>query len=393
MKTVLRYLVYDPDPRGNERYYVRMKGRPKIRIRKTFRNADGEITDEFMAAYKAAVASLRGEGGAAPKSVLLREETFLWLVDQYYRSAKYKGYDKATKKDKASVLDRFNESAGGLPYRKFRHEDMVRSQLKRAATPGAADKLVKVLRALFNWAMSQNPPLANYNPAAKVEAINKAKGGFHTWEVEEIDQFRGHWQIGSVPRLALELMVAIGARRSDACAIGPRNEFRLKGERWLRFKAHKGRNRYPVTIETRMTPELVAALSATSTGHEAYILSRHGRPYTIESFGNSFARWCGEAGLPHCSCHGLRKAAAVAYAESGASAPELMAVFGWTNLRTAQTYIEKAQKRVMARNAAVRLQQHKERESVSLSSPKTPNETNEVKSDAKTMAEKENGGR
>ncbi len=33
----------------------------------------------------------------------------------------------------------------------------------------------------------------------------------------------------------------------------------------------------------------------------------------------------------------------MAYAESGESAPELMALFGWTNLRTAQTYIETAQ--------------------------------------------------
>jgi len=147
-------------------------------------------------------------------------------------------------------------------------------------------------------------------------------------------------------------------------------------------KAYKGRKRHPVTIETRMTPELIEALAVTEFGAQAYVSSRHGRPYTIESFGNSFSKWCGEAGLPHCSCHGLRKAASVAYAESGATAPELMALFGWTNLRTTQIYIEKAQKRVMARNAAERLQKHKDRESVSLSSAKTPSETNEEKSDA-----------
>ena len=381
MKISLRYLTADPDKRGNERFYVRMKGRPKIRVRETMLGPDGEITDEFMAAYKAAVASMKADAAPVAKPAPLREETFVWLIDQYYRSAKFKGFDKATKKDKASVLDRFNETAGDLPYKKYRHEDMVRSQQKRAATPGAADKLVKVLRALFNWAMAQNPPLASFNPASKVETINKAKGGFRTWEVEEIDHYRERWPIGSKARLALELMVAVGARRSDACSIGPRNEFTLKGERWLRFTAHKARNRFPVTIETRMTPELAGALKATETGSEAYIHSSHGRPYTIESFGNSFAKWCAEAGLPHCSCHGLRKAAAVAYAESGASAPELMALFGWSNLRTAQIYIEKAQKRIMARNAAERLQKHKDRESVSLSSPKVPVETNEGKSD------------
>ncbi len=46
--------------------------------------------------------------------------------------------------------------------------------------------------------------------------------------------------------------------------------------------------------------------------------------------------WCDEAGLSQFSSHGVRKAAAVALAESGASASELMAIFGWTNLKTAQ---------------------------------------------------------
>ena len=99
MKINLRFLTPDPDRRGNERYYVRMKGQPKIRIRETYLGADGEITDEFMAAYKAAVASLKGERIEPTKAAPPREETFLWLVDQYYRSAKFKGFDKATKKD------------------------------------------------------------------------------------------------------------------------------------------------------------------------------------------------------------------------------------------------------------------------------------------------------
>ncbi|MBB5044037.1 tyrosine-type recombinase/integrase [Shinella fusca] len=381
MKAVLRYLVYDPDPRGNERYYVRMKGRPKIRIRETFRNAEGEITDEFMAAYKAAIASLKQEGPQVSRRTPAPEGTFEWLFDQFYRSPTFAGFDKATQKDKASVLDRFCETAGRLPYRKFRHEDMVKSQQKRAATPGAADKLVKVLRALFNWAMDQTPPLATYNPAARVKPIHKSQGGFHTWLPEEIDKFRAFWPIGSMPRLALEIMVAIGARRSDAALIGPANEVRHDGKRWLRFTPYKGRNNYPVTIETRMTPELIEALANIEGGSKTFITWGQGRSYTIESFGNAFGRWCEEAGLPHCSCHGLRKAASVAYAESGATAPELMAVFGWTNLKTAQGYIEKAQKRIMARNAADRLERHRERESVSLSGSETPDETNEGKSD------------
>ncbi|MCF3643002.1 site-specific integrase [Rhizobium sp. TRM95111] len=381
MKPVLRYLVFDPDPRGNERYYVRMKGRRKIRIREPFRDADGAITDEFMAAYRAAIAALKGETAAAAKPNLPREETFEWLFDRYYRSATFKGFDKATQKDKASVLDRFAATAGHLPYRKFRHEDMVKSQLKRAATPGAADKLVKVLRALFNWAMMQKPALAAFNPAVGVEAINRRKGGFHTWTPAEIDSFRAHWSMGSTPRLAMELMIAIGARRSDAAQIGPKDEFIRDGQRWVRFTAYKGRNRFPVEMEARLTPELMEAIEKTPIGHHSYVISSRSAAYTIESFGNAFSRWCKEAGLEKCSAHGLRKAASVAYAESGGTAPELMALFGWSNLKTAQIYIEQAEKRKMRANAFERRAEYKKRQSVPLSLPKSADETEKEKND------------
>jgi len=390
MKTELRYLVHDPDPRGNDRFYVRLKvgGRMrKKRIRQPFKDAAGDITQDFMVAYWAALAELRGEAEAAPATAVPvpRQDTFNWLFDQYFRSAAFQRFDAQTKKDKKSVLDRFAETAGELPYRKYRKEDMERSQQVRAATPGAADKLVKVLRAVFNWAMQQKPALASFNPAVGIQPINKKKGGFHTWTPAEIDLFRAYWPIGTVPRLAMEVMICIGARRSDAALIGPRNEFRKDGQRWVRFTAYKGRNRFPVEIEARLTNELVEALERDSVKASTYITNARGKAFTIESFGNAFSRWCGEAGLPHCSSHGLRKAAAVAYAESGATAPELCAVFGWSNLKTAQIYIEQAERRRMRANAFERREQYEKQKNASLSEPKATDETNEEKSDAETI--------
>lgn len=383
MKTELRYLVHDPDKRGNDRYYVRLKGRQKKRIRQTFKDADGNITKDFMEAYWAALAELRGEQ-IIEKKLVLREETFNWLFDQYYRSPAFKRFDSATHKDKQSVLSRFAETAGELPYKKYRREDMEKSQQARAATPGAADKLVKVLRAVFNWAAQQKPPLMTHNPAVGIETINKKKSGFHTWSPAEIDQFRAHWALGTVPRLALEVMITVGARRSDAAKIGPADEFVKDGQRWLRFTAYKGRNRYPVEIESRLTPELIAAIDQTKIGNQTYVISARNTAYTIESFGNAFSRWCGEADLAHCSAHGLRKAAAVAYAESEATGPELMAVFGWSNLRTAQIYIEKAEKRRMRANAFERRAEYEKKRNVPLLETKGPIETKEEENDGKT---------
>ena len=114
------------------------------------------------------------------------------------------------------------------------------------------------------------------------------------------------------------------------------------------------------------------------------IVSAHGRPYTKESFGNRFRDWCNEAGLPHCSAHGVRKAAATILAESGATASELCAVFGWSKLETAEIYVRKAQRKLMASNAFARLDAQTARKSVPLSAAKIPDGTKRAKTNEKS---------
>ena len=103
----LKYCVED---RG--RWYVRKPGHRKIRIQATCYDAEGRITAEFMKAYFEALEALEGKP-ATPK--VPREKTFYWLVDQYYRSNKFKGFDPATQSDKRGILNRFCVTAGNLP--------------------------------------------------------------------------------------------------------------------------------------------------------------------------------------------------------------------------------------------------------------------------------------
>lgn len=62
-------------------------------------------------------------------------------------------------------------------------------------------------------------------------------------------------------------------------------------------------------------------------------------------------RWCDEAGLKHCSAHGLRKAAATIAAENGATAHQLMSIFGWTTLQQAEVYTKAAEQKRLAGSA------------------------------------------
>ena len=95
---------------------------------------------------------------------------------------------------------------------------------------------------------------------------------------------------------------------------------------------------------------LLAGLPAGPTGDLTFLVNELGRAFTANGFGNKMRQWCDEAGLPHCSAHGLRKAGAALAAENGVSAHELMSIFGWLTIKEAERYTKAAdQKRLAAR--------------------------------------------
>jgi integrase len=136
---------------------------------------------------------------------------------------------------------------------------------------------------------------------------------------------------------------------------------------------HKDKTRR--TIDVPISSELAVALANTPTGDMVYLVTESGQPFSINGLGNKMREWCDAAGLKHCSAHGLRKTSAVAMAESGASAPELCAIFGWSKLETAEIYIREANRSRMSTNAFARLDEYRNRKSVSLLGTKSTNET------------------
>lgn len=98
-------------------------------------------------------------------------------------------------------------------------------------------------------------------------------------------------------------------------------------------------------------PELRAVIDATHIGEETYLVNAHGKPFQATSFGNSFRDWCDAAGLKQCSAHGLRKAGATIAAENGATATQLMAIYGWERLEQAELYTRAANRTRVAKDA------------------------------------------
>ncbi len=88
----------------------------------------------------------------------------------------------------------------------------------------------------------------------------------------------------------------------------------------------------------------------------AYLVNAWERPYASPSaFASRFKKWCVQAGLPHCTAHGLRKAAATMMAENGGTEHELMACFGWDSPKQAALYTRKANREKLAAKAMHKL--------------------------------------
>jgi integrase/recombinase XerD len=340
MQMRFKHLVEDRDRHGNVRLYVRVPGRRKVRIRASFG------TDEFMAAYNAAVSD-HVEAPAQAREA--KVGSFRHLCVQYYASPTFKRLDPATQSWRRRALDAIGEKHGHKPVALMtaRHVRMLRDE--RADQPGAANTRLKALRALFAWANEEGE--CENDPTIGVKKIRYATNEHHTWTREEIEMYKARHPLGTKARLALDLLRFTTGRREDAPILGPQH---IKNGR-IQFRQKKNEHRNPVDIDIPLHPELAASIAATPSGHLTFLVTEFGRPYSTAGFGNTMRDWCDQANLHHYSAHGLRKATPTQMAENDATPHQIMAVTGHRSLEEVERYTRKAQRRKLADEAMAKL--------------------------------------
>lgn len=351
VKIDLPYVHEDVDRHGNVRvYFRRRKGAAKIRLKEPVGSS------AFMAEYRAAMAKSAGVqiGAAAVKANTLR-----WLYVQYLESPPFRRLDPGTQKTRRSILEAAllepTEPGAETCFADFPLERLTPKAIKvlrdrKAQTaPHAADNRLKALRVMFAWA--EEAEMIASSPATHVKGTGTPLKGHHSWTVEEVRRFEERHPVGTKARLALALFLFTGQRRSDVVLFG-RQHVR---EGWLRFTQVKNGRRNPVTLELPVLPALERIIAQSPCGALTFLETAYGRPFTFNGFGNKFRDWCDEAGLPHCSAHGLRKAGATIAAENGATEYELMAIFGWRDPKQAAYYVRAARQKVLAGAAMEKL--------------------------------------
>ncbi|WP_211102825.1 tyrosine-type recombinase/integrase [Nitrospirillum bahiense] len=229
---------------------------------------------------------------------------------------------------------------------------IVKIRDDKAETPDAANNLVKTLRHMFSAAVEGG--LLPSNPAAGVKKLTTGGEGHHTWTMKEVEAFELVHPLGTMPRLALALLLYTGQRRSDVIRMGPQH---IRDGHIVITQAKNAR-RNPVTVQIPIISALQEALDAMPGGHLAFLTTAYGRPFSPAGFGIRFREWCNKAGLIHCSAHGLRKAALTRLAELGASELEMAAISGHRDLNQLRPYTRAARQRVLAGHAMALFEEH-----------------------------------
>ena len=337
----LPYLVRDRDRHGNVRYYVRVPGQKKVRLR-------GEPGSEaFMAQYHAA-----RSGAADDKTrAAARPGSFRWLCQAYFGSHQFKALDASTKSWRRRALESACQKHGDKPVRlmESRHVRKLRDEL--ADKPGAANQRLKAMKALFAWGVIEEPDIVKNNPTRDVKLIRYKSDGHHTWTLEEVATFEEKYPIGTKARLAMALLLYTACRREDVVRLGRQH---IRGGR-IKFVQAKNEHRKPVEIDIPVHPDLAAAIAGADAGNLTFLITDYGKPFTVAGFGNRFREWCNAAGLPHCSAHGLRKATAARLAERGATPHEIMSITGHRSLDEVERYTRAAQQAKLADRAMGKL--------------------------------------
>ncbi len=352
------------DRHGVVRLEFRRRGQKGWPLRQPLRSI------EFWADYDAAIK------GDTPPGIIIRygnrpeprgpakQKSLRWLIEEYKSSASYRRLAESTRKVRAGILDALSIEYGEYPYAGLDQRAVMKLRDKKAHVPETANAIVKAIRQVYKFALEYGVEGINTDPTRDVPQLHGDNpDGFHAWTTEEVEQFEKEHPIGTKARLALGLMLYAGcARRSDVVVLGKQH---LTKDGRLQYKQFKGRNKKPVHIDIKVIAELQQILDASPCGELTFLVTQFGKPFTRNGVGNWFKKRCREAGLPHCSAHGVRKAAAARLAELGCSDHEIMAIGGWQTLKEVQRYTKGARKRVLSDNAMDKVQADIERTKVS----------------------------
>jgi integrase len=273
------------------------------------------------------------------------------LIVSYYKLV-FPTLKASTRAKRRAILERLRREHGKKPVARLEYAHIAQMHTAKAATPEAANNLLKVLRHLLDHAIAIK--LITANPARGVRRFKSQGDGIHTWTEDEVARFQARHALGSTAHLALALLLNTGQRLSDAVRMG------WQHVRDDKITVRQEKTDAPLLIP--IAPELARVLELVPRTNMTFLLTDRGAPFSKEWFGNWMRKRCDEAGLPQCSSHGLRKLAATRLANAGCSEREIMAITGHKSVAEVSRYTKARDQAQLAERAIARLSKRTNRD-------------------------------
>lgn len=324
-------------PSGNPRYYYRPLGQKGVPL------PDLPIDHpEFLRAYAEAA-------GAEPRRPTV-QGTLASAVALYKGSEAFLlGLATSTRASRLPRLDYIAEHYGSGRVVDLRRKH-IEHDLSRM-TGHARNLQLKTWRAFCAWMVDHYELPADPSDGIK-RALTPKTEGHLPWSAEHVAAFRAYWPIGTMERLAFELIHWTGARVVDAVRLGEGNVDR---EGWLTFRQQKTGGLVEIPLR-RELPEfaeiyepdrllLLQAIEARPERHLTWLATRAGASRSHKSVSQWFAAKTRKAGIEGRSAHGLRKSRAIALAEAGATSRQIGAWTGHESLAEIEHYTRRYDRR------------------------------------------------
>ncbi|MFG1431724.1 tyrosine-type recombinase/integrase [Xanthobacter sp. V2C-8] len=319
-------------------------GKMRVRFRRRGQRdhyfASAPWTPNFMQEYQACLAR-EAAPSIQPGVDRSQPGSLNALIVCYYGAPEFQGLAKSTQATYRGIIERFRVKHGEKRVSAIERKHIRAIIGAMHETPAAANNLLDRLKSLFGLALDLG--MRQDDPTLRMRGYTGKTDGFHTWTEDEIAAFEQRHPIGSKPRLALALMLYTGQRRSDAVTMG-----------WQHVDGTKIRVRQQKTavrLEIPMHPTLLEVMTGTPRANMTFLVTAFGKPFTAAGFGNWFREQCDLAGLPQCSAHGLRKAAARRLAEAGCSNQQIKSITGHKTDQEVSRYTAAANQVLLAEQA------------------------------------------
>jgi integrase len=327
-------------PSGNPRFYLRIVGQKSIPM------PDLPKDDpRFVAAWATGSAGK----GKLPKRTP-RKGTIAAGLLTYRASKDFAKLAPSTRVYRNRIMASIETEYGAAQM-----ADLAPRHIKadlRKYEPHPANHRLKAWRALCKyWAYND---LIETNPAKAVEKlVTRASDGHTPWARDDVEAFRAHWPIGSMQRLAAELILHTGAAIGDAVNLGPGH---VK-DGWITYK--RGKTKVTATCPLddcpswfEPSPYLMECIDA-APKHMVFLSTKAGHSRSVLSARQWFAKAARDAGIEGKAAHGLRKLRAIMMAEAGATTEQRMEIMGHDTTSQTRDYSKAADaKRIILGNSA-----------------------------------------